>query len=218
MKNDVTILVPVLNEEQTIGKVIRESTERGWTVLVGDNGSTDSTYDISAGKGVIPIPVLRKGKGHAIRELIHHVRTPITVMIDGDYTYLAEDVQRMLKTLEKCDVVIGCRKYKEKDSMTFSHSFGNCMLSLVASILYAHKVDDVNTGLKAFRTDKLREFVLTSGGFTLEADLFINAVKQKCVIRQVPISYRARPNGSKSKLRIIDGLKIGWFLVKERFK
>ncbi len=218
MEDDVTILVPVLNEEQTIGKVIGESAERGWIVLVGDNGSTDGTYDVSVDKGVVPISVLKRGKGHTIRELIKHVNTPSTVMVDGDYTYLAEDVQQVVEALEDYDVVLGCRDYREKGSMTLIHTFGNYTLSLLASLLYSHRVSDINTGLKAFKTDKLKEFDLVSGGFTLEADIFINATKHGCRIGQVPINYRARPDGSKSKLRILDGLKIGWFLIRERFR
>ena len=218
MIRDVTILIPALNEEKTIGKVIGGATERGWIVLVGDNGSTNGTHDISVSKGVTPLSVLRRGKGYAIRELIKHASTPLVVMIDGDGTYFIEDVQRVLKALKDCDVVLGCRRHKEKGSMALLHIIGNYLLSMLASVLYDYRVGDVNTGLKAFRTDKLKEFKLTSGDFTLEADIFVNAIRHKCRMRQVPISYKARPDGSKSKLRMLDGFKIGWFLIKERFR
>lgn len=218
MIRDVTILIPALNEEKAIGKVIGEFTEQGWTVLVGDNNSTNGTYDITVSKGIVPISVLRRGKGHTIRELINHIGTPQTVMIDGDYTYLVEDVQCVLGALKDCDVVIGYRKYRERGSMSFLHIIGNYLLSLLASVLYGYRVNDVNTGLKAFKTARLKEFGLVSGGFTLEADIFINAIRHKCKLKQIPISYRARLDGCKPKLRILDGLKIGWFLLKERFK
>ena len=218
MIRDVTILIPALNEEKTIGKVIGESTERGWTVLVGDNNSTDKTCEIATSRGVVPISVLRRGKGHTIRELINHIGTPQAVMIDGDYTYLTEDVQCVLGALKDCDVVIGYRKYRERSSMSFLHIIGNYLLSLLASVLYGYRINDVNTGLKAFKTARLKDFGLVSGDFTIEADIFINAIRHKCKLKQIPISYRARLNGSKAKLQILDGLKIGWFLLKERFK
>jgi len=218
MIRDVTILIPVLNEEKTIGRIIEESIERGWTVLVGDNNSTDRTHEVAMSRGITPISVIERGKGHTIRELIKHIGTPQAVMIDGDYTYSTEDVQCVLGALKDCDVVIGYRKYREKGSMSLLHIFGNYSLSLLASVLYGYRVNDVNTGLKAFKTARLKEFGLVSGGFTLEADIFINAIRHKCRIGQIPISYRARLNGCKAKLHFFDGLKIGWFLISHRFK
>lgn len=214
MKN-TTILIPALNEEQTIGKVIEESAKRDWIVLVGDNGSTDRTHEVSINAGVTPVSILTRGKGHTIRELINHIDTPQTIMIDGDYTYPTKDAQRVLDVLD--DVVIGYRKYKEANSMPFVNAIGNWLLSLLASVLYGRRVYDVCSGLWAFRTDKLKEFSLVSGGFTLEADLFVNTVKHKCKLTQIPIAYRARPGGSESKIRVSDGLKIGWFLIRKRF-
>jgi len=68
-----------------------------------------------------------------------------------------------------------------------------------------------------FRRDALKKFKLTSPKFTLEADFFVNAVKTKCNITQIPISYRARVDGSLPKLKVSDGFDIGWFLIKKRF-
>jgi len=218
MIRDVTILIPALNEEKTIGKVIGESTERGWIVLVGDNNSTDRTREVAMSRGVTPISVPERGKGHTIRELISHIDTPKTIMIDADYTYPTRDAQRVLETLEGCDVVIGYRKYRERGSMPFLNVIGNHLLSLLASVLYGRRVHDICSGLWSFRSSMLKEFSLVSGGFTLEADLFVNVVRNKCRLKQIPIGYRARPDGSKPKLRISDGLKIGWFLIKGRFK
>ncbi len=76
---------------------------------------------------------------------------------------------------------------------------------------------DVCSGMWGFRKESLEKFNLVSNGFTLEADLFVNSIANKCVIFQTPIHYRKRSGGSP-KLKIWDGFKIAWFLVKERFK
>jgi len=90
------------------------------------------------------------------------------------------------------------------------------MLSLLATILFRRRVRDVCTGMWAFQRGVLDKFELESGGFTLEADLFVNCVRNRCRIKQVPIDYRARLDGSLPKLRIVDGVNIGAFLIKKR--
>ncbi len=64
----------------------------------------------------------------------------------------------------------------------------------------------------------LSRYKLSSNGFTLEADLFINTVKGKYRLAQIPIEYRARLDGSVAKLSVKDGFKIGWFLIRGRFQ
>ena len=122
----------------------------------------------------------------------------------------------MLK--KNADVVMGYRRCKQTGSMTFINSIGNHVLSFLAGVLYDYWVKDVCTGMWGFRREVLEKYNLTSNGFTLEADLFVNAMKNKNAVRQLPISYRARPDGSHAKLKVRDGFAIGWFLIKSKFK
>ena len=100
--------------------------------------------------------------------------------------------------------------------MSVANFFGNRALSLMATILYQRRVYDVCTGMWAFRRGVLDKFELESGGFTLEADLYVNSVRNRCKIKQVRIDYLARLDGSWPKLRIVDGFNIGMFLLKKR--
>ena len=138
------------------------------------------------------------------------------MMMDADYTYPAKHILDLLANLE--DVSMGYRHKREAGAMTRMNAFGNRMLSLLASVLYRRKVHDVCTGMWAFRGDVLNKFTLTSTGFTLEADLFVNAVRSGCRISEVPIEYRRRLDGCKPKLRVLDGFKIGLFLLKKRLR
>jgi len=221
MNNEVTVVLPAYNEEESIGGVIDEilALPVKCDILVVDNGSTDETYNIATYKDVKVITEPEKGKGSAIRKGFKLAKTPYVVMMNSDYTYPAvyiEDLLWRMKELE-FDVVMGERLEKERNSMSPINSFGNKLLSYLASFLYGRSVSDVCTGLWGFRKTALDKFNLTSGGFTLEADLFVNSVRNDCLIDYLPISYRPRINGSKAKLRIKDGFKIGWFLVKNKW-
>ena len=217
LTSKVTVLLPTYNEEKAIGKVLDEI-PTGCVILIGDGSSTDKTRYIARSKGVEPTRIYRKGKGSAIRELIKYVDTPYTIMVNADFTYPLEYISTILYLLSKseADVVIGYRHIKEKDSMSLTNSLGNWLLSLLASILYGKRVYDVCTGMWGFKTEALQRFNLTSTHFTLEADLFVNSIRNECRIEQIPIAYRARLEGSRAKLKVRDGLRIGWFLLRRR--
>lgn len=220
IQKDLTIILPAYNEEAGIGLVLEEAKLIGCKFLVGDNNSTDRTKEVCEQRGIKPLSVLEKGKGNVIRELINRVATPYIVMVNSDYTYPLKYIPTIysLLSMQHYDVVIGPRQFKEPGSMPFLNSFGNWGLSILASTLYGFRVYDLCTGMWGFRTEIIKRINIESNGFTLEAEFFSKAVKNKCKIGQIPISYRPRLNGSQAKLKISDGFKIGWFLVKERFR
>jgi len=217
------VLLPTYNEEATIAQTIQDVRRYnyGCEILVIDSYSKDRTVEAAENMGATVISIVGRGKARAIRGALERLLmdgTPYYIMMDSDYTYPAKYIPRIMGELDRgADVVMAYRNRRAPKSMTFVNLVGNKALSLLASILYGYNVKDVCTGMWGFRIDALRRFVLTSTGFTLEADLFGNAVKTKCKIAQIPISYRARGNDSVSGLKVRDGFKIGWFLIKRRF-
>lgn len=213
---DVTILLPAFQEEEAIGKVIDDirSVLPECRILVAYHPSTDGTEDILAQKGVDWITENKRGKGYAVRTAIRSIRSPFVIMMDADFTYPAKHIPELLENLE--DVTLGYRHKREPGAMSSANFFGNRVLSLLASILFRRRVYDVCSGMWAFKKEVLDEFELESGGFTLEVDLFVNCVRNKCKINQIPIEYRGRLDGSLPKLRIMDGIHIGLFLIKKR--
>ena len=222
MKKSLTILLPAYNEARAIGRLLDEIKDTvliSYDLLVIDNASTDSTLRITLDSGTTVLQVANKGKGNAIRESIRTIDTPYTIMMNSDLTYPPQFIKLIYQELVKgADVVLGTRALVDKGAMSLVNSMGNWGLSFLASILYGQRVNDLCTGMWGFRTSALHSFVLTSAHFTLEADLFINAIRHKCKIRQVPIAYRARLDGDRPKLKFSDGLKIGWFLLKHRIR
>lgn len=222
MGKKVTVILPAYNEAEAIGQVIDEILEADYpvTILVGDNLSTDGTFEVARGKGVSVVKMNEKGKGGTVQALICLVDAPYLIMIDSDFTYPlgTYNLMRLLSCLNgDSDVVMGYRASREKGSMSLTNQIGNRLLSLLASVLYGRWVRDLCTGMWAFKKESLDKFEIVSEGFTLEADLFTNAVRHHCKIEQIPISYRKRPGSSQAKLKVSDGFKIGWFLIKRRF-
>ncbi len=216
--SDLAILLPTRNEEAGVGLVIDEVRHfiPGAKILVGDGGSTDSTFKVCEEREVVPLRIPLKGKGRAIKELIKLVETPYVVMLDSDFTYPACYILLMYSLLKQkeVDVVMGYRERKEAGAMPLINSIGNSLLSLLATILYMRNVYDVCTGMWGFKKSFLDSLDIKSKGFTLEAEFFVNAVKGGYGITQLPIKYRKRLGGSSPKLKFSDGLKIGWFLVR----
>lgn len=219
--SNLTIVLPAYNEEASLGSVIDEirALPMECDILVVDGNSQDDTYNVAVHKDVKVVTEPLRGKGQAIRKGFGLVSTPYIIMMDSDGTYPAEYIPETLHSLEMGnEVVIGHRRWKSKGSMSLINSLGNKFLSILASTLYGTKVKDVCSGLWGFRKDTLDKFHLSSNGFTLEAELFTKVVKHECQLDQIPIVYRPRFGGSNSKLRLSDGFRITWFLVKNRWK
>lgn len=215
----ITVLLPAFNEEKAIGRVIEDikALALNYEILVVNNLSTNDTEAKAIALGAKVLYEGEKGKGNAVRAGFKHIKTAFVVMIDADGTYPVDAIPICCGALLEYDVVKGARRRCDDGSMSKGHIFGNWALSMLASILYGHRVRDVCSGLWAFRMESLRKFKLTSAGFTLEADMFINTIKNGCKLKELPIAYYKRLDGDAAKLKLIDGFKIAWFLISRRF-
>ena len=223
----VSIIIPTLNEEETIGKVIDEipkenMEKRGYQVeiLVADNNSSDKTREIAAGRGAKVIIEPARGKGRAIRTAFKAVSGDFIFMLDADYTYPATYISEMLEVLHGgSDVVIGSRLRGQigTGAMGKVNVVGNRLLALMASTLYRTRISDLCTGYWGFTRGVVNKLELNATGFELEAEIFVQIARKGYKIAEVPIYYRRRASPSKlNSLR--DGFKIGRTLLKKRFQ
>jgi len=222
----VCIILPTLNEEEAIGRVIdeipaRDLAEKGYDVkvLVVDGNSTDRTRQIAEAKGAEVIIESRKGKGRAMRTAFNTVDADFVFMLDADYTYPATYIPEMLAILQRdCSVVIGSRLRGqiEKGGMSRLNVVGNHLLTLMANVLYQTRISDLCTGYWGLRGEVIPNLNLTADGFDFEADLFSQVDRKGYRIGEIPVYYRRRQSPAKLN-SIKDGLKIGRALMSKRF-
>ncbi|MEK6918374.1 MAG: glycosyltransferase family 2 protein [Nanoarchaeota archaeon] len=226
----ITVVIPCYNEEKGIGKVIesvpnRKLKELGYTVevLVIDNNSSDKTSQIAKKLGAKVIFEPNPGKGNAIRTGFRHISedTDFVVMLDGDDTYKAKEIPRMVEPLENdfCDVIVGSRLEGRMNgnAMSFSHRTANWFFTFITRYFYGANVTDTCTGYFAWKKKAIVKLngYLKSSGFAIEAEMITKMAKLGNKIYSVPITYDPRHGESNSKLSPIgDGLKITWMLFK----
>ena len=222
----VAVVIPTLNEERSIGKVIddvpvADLLQNGLetAVYVIDGQSTDNTREIAVENGATIILEERKGKGSAIQKAFKSITADYAIMVDGDDTYPIEMATQMICVLKKYDVVIGSRLKGtiEPGAMTRLNVVGNTLLSLLARALFGVRISDVCTGFWGYRSDAIRRLDLAAPGFEIEANMFAECVRNGLRIAEIPITYRARKDRPKlASMR--DGIKIGLFLCKRRLQ
>ncbi len=222
----VTILLPALNEEAAIGRVLDElpiETMRSMgyvpRVVVVDGHSTDATVAVARSHGVDVLPQMGTGKGWAVRTGLQKIRSDHVIMLDADFTYPAIKIPALLRQLEGgADIVVGSRfrGLMDEGAMRPINVLGNRFLSFLASALYGQRITDVCSGMWAFGPRAIAALDLNSEGFEVEAEIFAQAVKSGLRMEEIPIPYRRRIG--QEKLRSVsDGVHIASNLIRRRF-
>lgn len=218
----ISVIIPCFNEEGAIASVIesfprKELFQRGYNleIIVIDNNSTDKTGTVARGAGARVIAEKKQGKGNAIRAGFYAISadTDYVVMIDGDDTYKASEILRLIEPLSSGfgDAIIGSRmagKMKE-GSMEGFNRLGNWLFSFLVRITYKVNVTDVLTGYFAWNRKAiigLRSH-LQSEDFAIEMEMITKMARLNLDIYSVPISYDPRV-GDSSLRPIHDGLRI----------
>lgn len=219
----VCALVPTLNESTTIESVVTGLIESGFDdVLVIDGGSTDGTRDRAAKAGARVVEQTGTGKGQAVREaLTDHIGADVVVMLDGDGTYVPSQADRVLEPIfdGEADHVIGNRFADMEDgAMPRLNRVGNRLINSLFAAVHGADYTDILSGYRAFTVDAWERMHMgqyeeslwgASNGFGLESEMAAEANRQGLDTEVVPISYRARPDGSTSNLNPIrDGVAI----------
>ena len=223
----VSIILPALDEEEAVGKVIdeipkKDMEERGYRVeiLVVDNGSTDRTREIAEAKGAKIIVEPTKGKGRAVRTAFESVSGDFIFMLDADYTYPATYIPQMLEALEEgYNVVLGSRLkgQRAEGAMSKLNLIGNRLLAFIANTLYGTRISDLCTGYWGLTREVVENLELDATGFQLEANMFTEIAKKGYRIAEVAILYRRRLTPTKLS-SLEDGLRIGRTLITKRFR
>lgn len=214
MTERIAILIPALNEEQTIADVVHafQAACPHARIIVFDNASTDATARRARAAGAEVRLEPRRGKGHVVQSMFRSIDADVYVMVDGDATYPAERVHDLIHPIldGSADMVIGSRLLRSSDSdFRALNLMGNIFYALLLRGLFGVRITDLLSGYRAFSRRVVKTLPLVGGGFETEAEMTIKAVHRGFRVLEVPVSLAARPHGSASKIRIVqDGLLI----------
>ena len=213
-KAKIVILIPCLNEEITIGKVIHDFQDAipEAKIIVFDNNSTDRTAAIARECGAEVTPESRPGKGHVVASMFRKVDADYYVIVDGDDTYSAEHVRKLLEPVmkEQADMAVAVR-LAEYTATSFRplHVFGNNLVRRLVNWIFKSNLSDIMSGYRAYSRELVQSIPILSSGFEVETEITIRILDYGFRIKEVPLPYRERPEGSVSKLRTFhDGFRV----------
>lgn len=212
----IALIVPCYNEEVTIYEVITrfKATMPEIEAYVFDNNSKDRTTEEALRAGATVIQVKHKGKGNVVRRMFADVDADIYVMVDGDNTYEAEAVRKLVDKLidDKLDMVVGCREVTpEIAELAYrsGHQWGNKMLTGTVMKIFGGQFTDMLSGYRVFSRRYAKSFPALAQGFETETELTVHALELRMPYGEVTTKYSERPAGSESKLSTYkDGFRI----------
>lgn len=196
-RDEVTIVLPTLNEAEAIGSLIDEIRSKGYSnILVVDGFSKDDTQEIAREHGATVLGQHGKGKSGAILVARDVVDTPFFLIMDGDYTYDPNDIDRFVLYANDYDEIIGFRP-KRSPNISRTHRLGNWVLTTSFNILMGSNVPDVACGMYLMRTSKMKTLTLNRLGFEIDQEIAAQILTDGKVT-YVPINYRGRKGHVKA--------------------
>ena len=215
----VAVLVPCYNEEKSIARVVNDFSAAlpQAEIYVYDNNSTDNTAAAAAEAGAVVRRESHQGKGHVVRRMFADVEADIYVLVDGDATYHAPSVSKMLAKLldDRLDMVVSARVDKEHTAYRPGHRTGNWLLTEFVTIVFGRAFTDTLSGFRVFSRRFVKSFPVLSGGFEIETELTVHALELDLPVAEVETPYYSRVEGSASKLNTWrDGFRILWTILR----
>lgn len=222
MRPTLSIIVPVYNEENTVGQILSKlaKLKSCHQIIIVNDGSTDGSPRVikqfltrqNAKKTKSPIlkyvSQANSGKGSAIRAGLKHATGTYTLIQDADCEYDPDDIELLLKPVKKgrAEVVFGSRFLGAHTNLLFWHRVGNHVLNFLVNILYNTTLSDMETCYKLVPTQVLRDLNLKANSFELEPEITCKILKRGIRIYEVPISYSGRDFSEGKKITWKDGI------------
>jgi len=225
----IKVIIPAIDEEESIIKVISEIPKCVSEIIVVNNGSTDNTELVATKAGATVLNEPKKGYGNACLKGLEYldstiIKPNIVVFLDGDYSdYPSEMIPIVTPILEdKADLVIGARSkdYREKGSMTFPQRFGNWLATFLMRMLFNSTFTDLGP-FRAIKYNTLIDLKMSDKTYGWTVEMQLKALKKKIRYTEVPVHYKKRIGVSKVsgtiKGAIFAGIKILSWIFKYSF-
>jgi glycosyltransferase involved in cell wall biosynthesis len=215
----VSVVIPCYNEEEGIARVIPSLPKSVDETIVVDNNSNDRTGEIARRLGAKVVFEARKGYGAAYKAGLAAVTGDITVTMDGDGTYPADQIEECIGHLldRNLDFISACRfPLEDARAMNSSNKVGNAILSFAMLVLFMRGIKDSQSGMWIFRSALYPELAPKSDGMPFSEEIKIMAIRHPRVrFDEYHIRYQRRIGEVKlEKWR--DGFRNLLYLVKLR--
>ena len=210
----IAVAIPCYNEAPTIAKVVADFRAQlpSAEIIVFDNASSDEGAERARLAGARVVREKRRGKGFVMQAILEQVDADCCVIVDGDDTYFAEDVHKLIEPIsaDRADMAVGDRlQQASRSALNDLHRFGNRAIQGIVNGVFRTQFKDVLSGYRVLNRTFLRSVPLIAGGFETETELTLQALEKGMLIEEIPVRYRARPAGSYSKLSpFADGYRI----------
>lgn len=197
----IAVIIPALNEEQSIGRVVSALPRWVDDVIVVDNGSTDRTAEIARAHGARVVGEPVRGYGMACLSGIAALEDPdIVVFMDGDFSDDPEDMSLLVDPIisGEADLVIGSRTrgQREPGSLTPQARFGNWLACVLIRLFWNITYTDLGP-FRAIRASRLKRLGMRDRDYGWTVEMQIKAAREGLRVREVPVSYRRRIGESK---------------------
>lgn len=228
----ISIIIPVYNEEETVGEVLDRVTELKlpWEkeVIVINDGSTDRTAEIvrKFKNKVIYLEQPNQGKGAAVRAGLDRATGDYAIIQDADLEYEPKQIHNLLAAADKYPgvAIYGSRLssppvfFGRKRTILLFHYFANRLFSLITSLIYGVWLTDMETGYKLFPLAAVPKMKLQAQGFELEPEITAKLLKNGYKIKEVAITTEPRGFQQGKKFNTLkDGSQALWSIFKYRF-
>ncbi|MDZ4745480.1 MAG: glycosyltransferase family 2 protein [bacterium] len=225
---NVIVIIPALNEVESVGLVVDAMPAFIDHIIVVDNGSTDATADVARSRGAHVCVEPRRGYGQACLSGIayaEHLLPDIIVFADADFSDNPLDIIRIVTpvSIDEADMVIGSRVRgsRERGSLTPQQVFGNWLATRLIRLFWRERFTDLGP-LRAIRWTVLRQLNMqdTTYGWTVEMQIKAARMRVRCL--EVPVDYRRRIGTSKIsgtfKGTVLAGTKILSTIARNVFR
>lgn len=199
----VTILMPCLNEAETLAYCIEEAKQGlanagvSGEILIADNGSTDGSPQIASSLGARVVTISERGYGSALRGGIQAARGKYIIMGDADASYDFSNIMPFLEKLRAgADLVMGCRLPAGggtilPGAMPWKHRWiGNPILTFIGRLLFRCPSHDFHCGLRALTKSAFERMDLRTPGMEFASEMVIKASLRGLKIAEVPVTLR----------------------------
>lgn len=211
---NIIAIIPALNEEKTIDKVVELCLEYVDKVIVVDDGSTDNTAEKAAKAGAVVIVHDRnQGKAKAVESGVLHAKADIYILLDGDLQHDPKEIPALINGLKDADICIGSRFLGNTSSMPLLRKFSNKVMTYITDIFTGYHLTDVQSGFRAIRGVYAKKLVSGLERYSIEIGMIFYASDLGLKITEVPI--KTIYGAEKSKISVLrDGLILIKFFIK----